>query len=167
MGDWRERAACLDQDPELFFPIGEAGHSPDAQIADAVAVCHRCEVAKECLRFAVDINADHGIWGGRTDGERLSMKRRSRGVIHGDSRCFVSPVPAVRKIREALADGWTCREIGRAAGTGADAISRLSRGLMGRIFVATAQKIMDADLNQRPVPELRSAGQFEDARASR
>ena len=36
--DWRDRAACLDVDPELFFPIGNTGPAL-AQIEEAKAVC--------------------------------------------------------------------------------------------------------------------------------
>ena len=40
---WRNRAACLDEDPELFFPVGNAGPAVD-QIEEAKLVCFRCEV---------------------------------------------------------------------------------------------------------------------------
>ena len=40
---WRDRAACLDEDPELFFPIGNTGPAI-LQIEEAKAVCRRCEV---------------------------------------------------------------------------------------------------------------------------
>ena len=39
--DWRDRAACLDVDPELFFPIGNTGPAL-AQIEEAKAVCRTC-----------------------------------------------------------------------------------------------------------------------------
>ncbi|MFJ8510367.1 WhiB family transcriptional regulator [Streptomyces avermitilis] len=35
---WRERAACRDVDPDLFFPIGTAGLTL-VQIDEAKAVC--------------------------------------------------------------------------------------------------------------------------------
>ena len=41
--DWRHRAACLTEDPELFFPIGNTGPAL-LQIDDAKAVCRRCDV---------------------------------------------------------------------------------------------------------------------------
>ena len=41
--DWRHRAACRDEDPELFFPIGNTGPAL-LQIEEAKAVCRRCEV---------------------------------------------------------------------------------------------------------------------------
>ena len=36
--DWRHRAACRDEDPELFFPIGNTGPAL-LQIEEARAVC--------------------------------------------------------------------------------------------------------------------------------
>jgi WhiB family redox-sensing transcriptional regulator len=51
--DWRHEAACLEEDPELFFPIGNTGPAI-LQIEEAKAVCRRCEVVETCLRWALD-----------------------------------------------------------------------------------------------------------------
>ena len=48
--DWRHRSACLDEDPELFFPIGNTGPAL-LQIEEAKAVCRRCEVREQCLSW--------------------------------------------------------------------------------------------------------------------
>jgi WhiB family redox-sensing transcriptional regulator len=73
---WRDHAACLDEDPELFFSIGNT--SPAAlQIEKAKAVCHRCEVAVTCLRWAMDSHQDSGVWGGMSKDERRALKRRN------------------------------------------------------------------------------------------
>jgi len=48
---WRKRAACLNEDPELFFPIGNTGPA-FRQIENAKAVCRRCEVVDTCLKWA-------------------------------------------------------------------------------------------------------------------
>lgn len=73
--DWRSRAACLDVDPELFFPAAEAGPVYDVQVAAAKAVCHRCPVRAECLAEAL-ARIPYGIAGGLTEDERRALRRR-------------------------------------------------------------------------------------------
>ena len=43
--DWRHKAACRDEDPELFFPIGNTGPAL-LQIEEAKQVCRRCDVPR-------------------------------------------------------------------------------------------------------------------------
>ncbi|GAA1277682.1 hypothetical protein GCM10009609_46080 [Pseudonocardia aurantiaca] len=75
--DWRLRAACQDEDPELFFPVTEMG--PGAtQAEQAKAVCARCPVRAKCLEYALDNGLDHGIFGGTTELERRTLRRRTR-----------------------------------------------------------------------------------------
>ena len=74
--DWLHRAACLTDDPELFFPVGNTGPAI-MQIAEAKKVCERCEVRAECLQWALDAGQDHGVWGGLSEDERRAMKRRN------------------------------------------------------------------------------------------
>ena len=77
--DWRHNAACLTEDPELFFPIGNTGPAL-AQIERAKQVCARYEVREQCLAWALEAGQDHGVWGGMSEEERRAIKRRkSRG----------------------------------------------------------------------------------------
>ncbi len=73
--DWRHTAACRDEDPELFFPIGTTGPAL-MQVEDAKAVCRRCSVTEACLEWALDNGQDSGVWGGMSEDERRSLKRR-------------------------------------------------------------------------------------------
>jgi WhiB family transcriptional regulator, redox-sensing transcriptional regulator len=73
--DWRHRAACRDEDPELFFPVGTSGPAL-LQIAEAKAVCRRCPVNSECLDWALASGQDAGVWGGMSEDERRALKRR-------------------------------------------------------------------------------------------
>ena len=73
--DLRGRAACLDEDPELFFPIGNTGPAI-AQIEEAKKVCRRCEVVDTCLKWAIESGQDAGVWGGLSEDERRALKRR-------------------------------------------------------------------------------------------
>ena len=74
--DWRNRAACLDEDPELFFPIGNTGPAL-LQIEEAKAVCRRCEVVDTCLKWAIETGQDAGVWGALSEDERRALKRRN------------------------------------------------------------------------------------------
>jgi WhiB family transcriptional regulator, redox-sensing transcriptional regulator len=74
--DWRHRAACRDEDPELFFPIGNTGPAL-LQIEDAKAVCRRCNVVESCLQWALESGQDAGVWGGMSEDERRALKRRA------------------------------------------------------------------------------------------
>ena len=73
--DWRHRAVCRDEDPELFFPVGTSGPAI-AQIQEAKAVCARCPVSSECLEWALESGQDAGVWGGMSEDERRVLKRR-------------------------------------------------------------------------------------------
>ena len=52
MSDWRHEAVCRDEDPELFFPVGNSGPAL-TQIAKAKIVCNRCPVTSQCLRINI------------------------------------------------------------------------------------------------------------------
>ncbi|MFF7780408.1 WhiB family transcriptional regulator [Streptomyces tanashiensis] len=74
--DWRHNAVCREEDPELFFPIGNT--SPALlQIKEAKAVCCRCPVMEQCLQWALEAGQDDGVWGGLSEDERRRMKRRA------------------------------------------------------------------------------------------
>jgi WhiB family redox-sensing transcriptional regulator len=77
MSDWRHRAACRDEDPELFFPIGNSGPAL-LQIEDAKDVCRRCDVIDQCLQWALESGQDVGVWGGMSEDERRALKRRAK-----------------------------------------------------------------------------------------
>ncbi|MDQ3103970.1 MAG: WhiB family transcriptional regulator [Actinomycetota bacterium] len=74
--DWRHRSACLEEDPELFFPIGNTGPAL-SQIDEAKSVCRRCTVRELCLAWALESGQDHGVWGGLSEDERRTLKRRT------------------------------------------------------------------------------------------
>ena len=74
-----QETACRRQDPELFFPIGSGDCSGDSalhQMKEARAVCRRCPAVEPCLTWATANGPVAGIWGGTTEAERASARRR-------------------------------------------------------------------------------------------
>lgn len=74
--DWRHKAACKSEDPELFFPVGDTGPAL-LQIAEAKAVCRRCPVQAQCLNWALTSGQDFGVWGGLSETERRAVRQRN------------------------------------------------------------------------------------------
>jgi WhiB family redox-sensing transcriptional regulator len=72
---WLNEARCLTEDPELFFPVGNTGPAVE-QIEQAKAVCRECGVTNFCLEYAIKDNQDTGVWGGLSEDERKSLKRK-------------------------------------------------------------------------------------------
>jgi WhiB family transcriptional regulator, redox-sensing transcriptional regulator len=72
--DWRDKAACRDTDPDLFFPIGSTGPAIE-QIESAKTVCTECCARTSCLEFALATNQESGIWGGTSEEERRKLRK--------------------------------------------------------------------------------------------
>jgi WhiB family redox-sensing transcriptional regulator len=77
--NWRDEAACRDEHPELFFPVGITGPAR-RQIAEAKSVCHRCPVSATCLAWALDTGQRYGVWGGLSEDERHELRLRSARI---------------------------------------------------------------------------------------
>lgn len=73
--DWRDDALCREEDPDLFFPIGNTGDAI-LQADQAKAVCRRCPVMETCGSWALRTGQDAGVWGGMSEDERRAIKRR-------------------------------------------------------------------------------------------
>jgi DNA-binding NarL/FixJ family response regulator len=74
MGD----ALCAQVDPELFFPDNGGAHARGAK-----RVCAACPVTAQCLDYALELEAQQGVavwgvWGGTTEMQRRTMRRRDK-----------------------------------------------------------------------------------------
>ena len=68
---WRNQAACRGMDTNVFFP--EEGGPSSGQ--EAKAVCAICPVADECLLSAVVNGERLGVWGGKGERQRRSIRK--------------------------------------------------------------------------------------------
>ena len=76
--DWRDKAACRGSDPELFFPVGNAGPAL-RQIGQAKQLCARCPARMSCLEWTLDSGQEQGVWGGTSEDERRVLRSRRAG----------------------------------------------------------------------------------------
>ncbi|MFB7115183.1 WhiB family transcriptional regulator [Streptomyces sp. NPDC056291] len=77
---WGDHAACLEHNPNLFFPENWRSGPGKFDAITAKRVCCRCPVITPCLQGALERQEPVGIWGGLDPDERLVlMRRRARG----------------------------------------------------------------------------------------
>lgn len=82
---WQAKSKCGGSRPRLFYPEKE-GEDATAVAQQAKAVCNGldgqppCPVKNECLKYALEHHEKFGIWGGRTERERNSLKRMRKRV---------------------------------------------------------------------------------------
>jgi WhiB family redox-sensing transcriptional regulator len=98
--EWLRQAACVDADPELFFPVGETGPAA-LQTRQAKEVCHTCPVERQCLEWALSTGRTSGVWGGTDENERQRLRRRSdrRRMLSGSQARSRQSVPSDRSRR--------------------------------------------------------------------
>lgn len=73
---WTASGACLNVNPDLFFPAQGESTGP------AKAVCAGCEVRQSCLEYALEQREVYGIWGGLSERERRTLRRdRQAGKV--------------------------------------------------------------------------------------
>jgi WhiB family redox-sensing transcriptional regulator len=78
---WLDRAACLDADPDLFFPTshGSGTKNDHPDWAAPRAICARCTVIGPCLEEALNaVGVDAGMRAGLTPRQRTSLTRSIR-----------------------------------------------------------------------------------------
>lgn len=67
---------CQAKDPELFFPVG-TGRPALLKLGETKRVCAGCPVQSLCLEWAMLGRIDYGVWGGLSECERRTLKRRN------------------------------------------------------------------------------------------
>ncbi|MFW0787678.1 WhiB family transcriptional regulator [Gordonia sp. CPCC 206044] len=72
---WRQRARCGGASAHLFIvDQRETKRQRQHREAMAKALCLSCPVRERCLRYALDVDEEQGIWGGLSPAERETLK---------------------------------------------------------------------------------------------
>lgn len=73
--DWRDAAACREEDPEIFF-ASTLTTEGRATVRHAKTICWKCPSKLNCGAWALDTEQPFGVFGGMTVGERRAILRR-------------------------------------------------------------------------------------------
>lgn len=129
---WVDRSACNGSSAN-FFPsrMGEPG------VAQALEVCHSCPVRIRCLRYALNNNIQHGIWGGYTARGRrelanaLAYAENPNRIEHRTARQWMEH--QLRRSTDPIADTATTLGISKATVYHHLRIDRLAKEKLGEL----------------------------------
>lgn len=75
--EWMDQAACLDVEPDLFFPESAKTKQERYLAKQAKRICNQeCPVRTECLAAALLEKKQVGIKGGMSERERNKLLRQ-------------------------------------------------------------------------------------------
>lgn len=152
--DWRDSAACRDEDAELWFASDLTG--PGARdVQQAKAICGRCPSADACLTFALNENIGDGIYGGLNEKERASLRRSIRrgrtGAEDVEAKANEARSPQrERTLKTIVEDNTAPLPGGHLAWTGAQ-----KPGFNGQVYTPK-QLCFTADRGHPPAGRLRA-----------
>jgi WhiB family redox-sensing transcriptional regulator len=73
---WREKALCKKYRDIDFY-------SEEISIVKkSVSICHRCQVAPECLQYAISNREVFGVWGGVSQRNRRALIKKYKNNIN-------------------------------------------------------------------------------------
>ena len=77
---WRSRAGCRGDNAVYFFAPSHFERKPEKDLREGMArsLCRSCIVRQECLDYSIEVEENHGIWGGLNELERKRILRRRR-----------------------------------------------------------------------------------------
>jgi WhiB family redox-sensing transcriptional regulator len=88
--DWRLSGACVDEDPDRWFPADE----DDAD--DVKDICRSCPVRDVCLEQALANRERAGIWGALTTRERDALRKPGTAGPHRAAAKEALPLQIIR-----------------------------------------------------------------------
>ena len=69
--NWEVDANCLGLELDAFFGTAD-------QQQAATTICQPCTVRNDCLNYALTRNMEYGVWGGHTQDQLHTLRRRQR-----------------------------------------------------------------------------------------
>lgn len=137
--DWRHQAACLDVDPEIFYP--DRDHDTTDQ---ALALCEQCPVRDACLTTELAIEGRtaaayrYGIRGGELPKGRAHIAKRGKKLASGNAS-------TVKQLLDAAeAAGHTSTDVALAASMRWGTLEKIAAGTQSRCQHRTLDKVREA-----------------------
>jgi WhiB family redox-sensing transcriptional regulator len=135
--NWRSYSACKNEDPDLFFPIGQGGPAR-LQVEQAKQVCWRCPVIEWCGQWALETRQSVGVWGGMSEHDRRILQRRGGRRTFRPGKMLASDHVLTYQLAQFLrlkAEGRTPLQIASALRTNVQTVNSVTRKLQQRTAV--------------------------------